>query len=283
MANYFGLFPWVHLPWAIVSVYPLVRLSNVGIAQATRGTQGLIWEVPRFGNTRPRVYTPGYLPTVNRCHVHKLSNFTSSIKWTTSLVTAAHNSSNLSFGFNQSFAKSNKLSNLVGTIGLTSSASFAPYILTYLLRSEPSRLIQAILVSDTIIISQDQTTLANSRAPKDGHQARVSSRTKIATLQALLNQQVHISSQSKSVSSTQWTLYTMPVIINKPNEIANQTKYKLSKIQPRNYSLPKRHFVTCLQGKVYALWSGFTFKILLLASTKPKLQRSNYSARVLPE
>ena len=38
-------------------------MAGANITEAAPGTQGLIWEVPRLGNTRLRVYAPGYLPT----------------------------------------------------------------------------------------------------------------------------------------------------------------------------------------------------------------------------
>ena len=38
-------------------------MAGANITYATRGTQDLTWEVPMLGNTRPRVYAPGYLPT----------------------------------------------------------------------------------------------------------------------------------------------------------------------------------------------------------------------------
>ena len=39
------------------------KVAGAHLTYAARGTQDLTWEVPILGNTLPRVYTPGYLPT----------------------------------------------------------------------------------------------------------------------------------------------------------------------------------------------------------------------------
>jgi hypothetical protein len=72
-------------------------------------------------------------------------------------------------------------------------------------------------------------------------------------------------------------LVELPAIFDNSDEIANQNKNKLSKIQEQNYSLPSRHSIMCLQGRAHALQSDLTFKVLLLVSAEPKLQHYNSS------
>jgi hypothetical protein len=81
-----------------------------------------IHEAPQIINKRSRENALNSNSTVN-----KLSNFASSKRWTTSPEIFVHNSSDLDFGFNQSFAESNNLSNLAGTIEWTPSLGFAAH------------------------------------------------------------------------------------------------------------------------------------------------------------
>ena len=147
----------------------------------------------------------GRLLLVNGFHAHKLSDFTGSIRWTTSLGIFAHNSSNLGFEYNHHFARANNssdigfgynhhfartynLSDLAGTIEWTPGSGFFAHKNSNFASSKRWTTSSGIFVHNSsdldfrsINLSQKQTTLANSRAPKNGHQARVSSRTKIAT------------------------------------------------------------------------------------------------------
>ena len=61
MATYLRFFPWIYLPMGIcLSVVRFAfwrepNMAGANACYAARGTQDLTWEVPKSGNTRPRV------------------------------------------------------------------------------------------------------------------------------------------------------------------------------------------------------------------------------------
>ena len=217
-----------------------------------------IHEAPQIINKRSRENALNSNSTVN-----KLSDFASSKRWTTSSGIFAHNLSNLDFGFNQSFAESNNISKLTGSKGWTSSSGFFAYKNSNMLSRIQPRNYNLSKYRHSVTSLRGRVLLLTS-----------------PSFFALYNCNLH-PADHRAPSITGDHLVELPAIFDNSDEISNQNKNKLSKIKERNYSLPSRHSITCLRGRVHALCSSLTFKVLLLKcpSTKRINQRSNPSSR----
>ena len=217
-----------------------------------------IHKAPQIINKRSREYALNSNSTVN-----KLSDFASSKQWTASSGIFVHNSSDLDFGFNQSFTESNNISKLTGFKGWTSSSGFFAYKNSNMLSRIQPRNYYLSKYRHSVTSLRGRVLLLTS-----------------PSFFALYNCNLH-PADHRAPSITGDHLVELPAIFDNSDEISNQNQNKLSKIQEQNYSLPSRHSIMCLRGRVHALCSSLTFKVLLLKcpSTKRINQRSNPSSR----